>query len=254
MYFQSWTVSWRSDGGPYYEVEFLDGEWKNKKGLGGGINLFFKNESELNFGYATDGMAISSDGNLFIVACGPEYNGNLDLYYSIKENGVWSYPKLFPASTLGNERSVFIAADNKTIYFSSNGYDGFGGMDLFKTTFENGTIGPILNLGKPFNTAQDDMGFVITKNGNSAFLIRDLDIYYADLTQLEEEIKPIQEIIEDKKNEIIIENTTSENKKNEKTIDFMDDDIEPSIYYNKPKQKTFTINFSIFLFYIRNPF
>jgi outer membrane protein OmpA-like peptidoglycan-associated protein len=243
MYFQSWTVSWRSDGGPYYEVEFLDGEWKNKKGLGGGINLFFKNESELNFGYATDGMAISSDGNLFIVACGPEYNGNLDLYYSIKENGVWSYPKLFPASTLGNERSVFIAADNKTIYFSSNGYDGFGGMDLFKTTFENGTIGPILNLGKPFNTAQDDMGFVITKNGNSAFLIRDLDIYYADLTQLEEEIKPIQEIIEDKKNEIIIENTTSENKKNEKTIDFMDDDIEPSIYYNKPKQKSFTINF-----------
>jgi hypothetical protein len=62
-----------------------DGEWKSKKGLGGGINQFFKAESEANFGYATDGMSISPNGNLFIVACGSEYNGNMDLYFSIKE-------------------------------------------------------------------------------------------------------------------------------------------------------------------------
>ena len=42
MYFQSWSVSWRRDGGPYYQVELEDGEWKSKKGLGGGINQFFK--------------------------------------------------------------------------------------------------------------------------------------------------------------------------------------------------------------------
>jgi hypothetical protein len=193
MYFQSWTVSWQRDGGPYYQVGFEDGEWKNKKGLGGGINKFFYEESERNYGYATDGMAVSPDGNLFIVACGAEYNGNMDLYYSLKENGVWSYPKIFPVSTSGNERSVFIAGDNKTIYFSSNGYDGLGGMDLYKTTFENGKIGQIINIGKPFNSSKDDMGFAITKNGNAAFLIRDLDIYYADLTQLDQEIKPIQD-------------------------------------------------------------
>lgn len=205
MCFQSWDNSWENLGGPYYQVELFNGKWQNKKGLGGGINEFFVNESNRNYGYATDGMAISSDGNLFIVACGPDYDGNLDLYYSIQENGNWSYPKLFNASTKGNERSVFIAADNKTVYFSSNGYGGFGGMDLFKTTFESGKAGPIVNLGQPFNTSQDDMGFVISKNGNAAFLVRDLDIYYADLTKLDEDIKPIQEDkkIEEKENLVV---------------------------------------------------
>lgn len=239
MYFQSWTVSWRRDGGPYYQVEFEDGAWKNKKGLGGGINKFFYEESERNYGYATDGMAISPDGNLFIVACGAKYNGNMDLYYSMKENGVWSYPQIFPASTNGNERSVFIAADNKTIYFSSNGYDGFGGMDLFKTTFENGKISQIINLGKPFNSTKDDMGFAITKRGNEAFLIRDLDIYYADLTQLEQEIKPIQD-----ENNSPIEDVVISILEKKNSVEFMEGEIEETIYFQPKKNKSFTITFN----------
>ena len=239
MYFQSWSFSWMRDGGPYYQVEFENGEWKNRKGLGGGINQFFKGESEGNYGYATDGMAISPDGNLFIVACGSVYNGDMDLYYSINANGIWSYPKIFPASTSGNERSVFIAADNKTIYFSSNGYDGIGGMDLYKTTFENGKIGEIINIGKPFNSSKDDMGFAITKNGNAAFLIRDLDIYYADLSLLEEDIKPIQQ---DK--EISIKETKIDAKAENNAIEFIDSDIDEIPYFMKNKTKSFTVTFN----------
>jgi outer membrane protein OmpA-like peptidoglycan-associated protein len=241
MYFQSWSVSWRRDGGPYYQVELEDGEWKSKKGLGGGINQFFKAQSEANFGYATDGMSISPNGNLFIVACGSEYNGNMDLYFSIKENEVWSFPKIFPVSTIGNERSAFIAADNKTVYFASNGYGGFGGMDLLKTTFENGKIGPIINIGQPFNTNQDDMGFAITKNGNAAFLIRNLDIYYADLTQLEQDIKPSQE--ENTTNEKMIAQVKKEGVKRENKVDFMDDDIESTPYFTIEKPKSFSLTF-----------
>jgi outer membrane protein OmpA-like peptidoglycan-associated protein len=144
-------------------------------------------------------------------------------------------------STSGNERSVFIAADNKTIYFASNGYGGFGGMDLFKTTFENGKIGPIINIGQPFNTNQDDMGFSITKNGNTAFLIRNLDIYYADLTQLEQDIKPSQ--VENTKNEKIINQVKKEEIKREYKVDFMDDDIESTPYYTSKKPKSFSITF-----------
>ena len=233
MYFQSWSSSWMRDGGPYYQVEFENGEWKNRKGLGGGINQFFKGESEGNYGYATDGMAISPDGNLFIVACGSLYNGDMDLYYSRKENGIWSYPKIFPASTSGNERSVFIAADNKTIYFSSNGYGGFGGMDLYKTTFANGKIGEIVNIGKPFNSSKDDMGFAISKNGNKAFLIRDLDIYYADLSLLEEDIKPIQHETVEEKTIVVV-----------KKEEFSDGDIDETPYYRKNETKSFTVTFN----------
>lgn len=193
MYYQSWKNGWENDGGPYYKSEFKNGHWQKGIGLGGGINQFFRTQYSAHFGYATDGMAVSPDGKLFIVACGSDYSGNMDLYFSQKINEQWTFPKLFKASTPRDERSVFIAADSKTVYFSSNGHGGFGGMDLFKTTFENGTIHEIINIGAPFNTEKDDMGFVISGNGNSAFLIRDLDIYFADLTELDEDIKPVKD-------------------------------------------------------------
>ena len=40
-----------------------------------------------------------------------------------------------------------------------------------------------MNIGQPFNTLKDDMGFVISGKGEVAYFIRDLDIYYADLNQ-----------------------------------------------------------------------
>jgi len=197
IYFQSWNNTWISKNGPYFRAKIEKGTYKEPVGLGGGIAQFFRDMYEMYSGFGTDGMAISSDGNLFIVACGPDYYEQMDLFYSLNTEGVWSYPKILGVSTSGDERAVFIAADNSTIYFSSDGYGGFGGLDIYKTTIVDGKLGEILNLGEPFNTDADDQGFVITKNGNAAFLIRDLDIYYADLSQLSTEMKPRTEIIEE---------------------------------------------------------
>ena len=190
IYFQSWKDNWEGSGGPYYEAIIVNNQLKKIKGLGGGINRFFRREFRANMGYATDGMAISPDGNLFIVACGSQYNGNMDLYYSKKTDNVWSFPLRLDVSTNGNERSVYIAADNQTIYFSSDGHGGFGGLDILKTTFKNNKTGPVSNIGKPFNTRKNDMGFVISGKGESAFFIRDLDIYFADLEHVNDEVKP----------------------------------------------------------------
>lgn len=190
IYFQSWKDNWEGTGGPYYEAIIVNNQLKKIKGLGGGINRFFRREFRANMGYATDGMAISPDGSLFIVACGSQYNGNMDLYYSKKTDNVWSFPRRLDISTNGNERSVYIAADNQTIYFSSDGHGGFGGLDILKTTFKNNKTGPVSNIGKPFNTRKNDMGFVISGKGESAFFIRDLDIYFADLEHVNNEIKP----------------------------------------------------------------
>jgi outer membrane protein OmpA-like peptidoglycan-associated protein len=85
------------------------------------------------------------------------------------------------------------------------------------------------------------MGFSITKNGNTAFLIRNLDIYYADLTQLEQDIKPSQ--VENTKNEKIINQVKKEEIKREYKVDFMDDDIESTPYYTSKKPKSFSITF-----------
>ena len=197
MYFQSWAGDWRAKGGPYFQANLSDKGWNNVKGLGGGITQFFAKESSANFGYGTDGMAVSADGNLFIVACGPDYDGEMDIYYSVKKMGVWGFPQLMGISTNGDERSVFIAGDNKTIYFSSDALGGFGGLDIFKVVIDkNGKLGQIINIGAPFNTPANDLGFVASVDGKSAFFIRDLDIYYADISQLSEKIKPINPTID----------------------------------------------------------
>ena len=193
MYFQSWDGDWQTKGGPYYRAEKNKGSWIKKGSMGANINCFFSLQSQANLGFGTDGMAVSADGKLFIVACGADYDGPMDMYYSVRTAQGWSYPQVMGVSTEGDERSVFIAADNRTIYFSSDGMGGFGGLDIFKVRIEeNGKLGEPVNIGAPFNTAEDDMGFVASADGKSAFFIRNLDIYFADISELSEKIKPIE--------------------------------------------------------------
>ena len=191
LYFQSWKSNWTSDGGPYYVVE-RDGDawdlsWKNKKGLGGGINRFFRNNN------ATDGMTISRNEDIFIVAAGNNYDGNLDLYMSVKENGEWGEMIKLDLNTPNDERSAFLADDGKTLYFASNGYgdQGYGKMDIFKTTIDReGKNGDIINIGDPFNSAGDDSGFILSSDMKTAFFVQDGDIFQADLINVDPRILP----------------------------------------------------------------
>jgi peptidoglycan-associated lipoprotein len=59
-------------------------------------------------------------------------------------------------------------APDGTLYFSSNGLPGIGGLDLFKAIItDSATV--VENLGFPFNSANDDFGLTISKNGLSGF-------------------------------------------------------------------------------------
>ncbi|NJL75389.1 MAG: OmpA family protein, partial [Saprospiraceae bacterium] len=147
--------------------------------------------------YATDGMSISADGKLFLVAAGADYQGNLDIYISRKdERGNWSYPKRLAISTVNDERSVFIAGDGKTIYFGSDGRGGAGKLDIFKATLQpNDVCSGIINIGAPFNTPDDDYGFIIGVLGTDAYFVRNDDIYYARLGTTDSSIKPQRTIV-----------------------------------------------------------
>ncbi len=197
VYFQSWHDGWLRDGGPYYRAERYGNRWQNPIGLHGGIYQFFRDSMNYYGRYATDGMSISPDGSVFIVAAGKDYDGNLDLYISRKnERGYWSYPKRLTVSTDKDERSVFIAGDGKTIYFGSDGHGGLGGLDIFKTTLLNlNRCGKVINIGPPFNTDKDDYGFIIGALGNDAYFVREDDIYYADLNGRAQAIKPMPTIV-----------------------------------------------------------
>lgn len=191
VYFQSWNYIWDRTGGPYYVSELQGNTWSRPTGLGGGITEFF------GVVQATDGMTISPDERTFIVAAGPGYDTPMDIFISKKGSYGWTYCKKLALSTSGDERSVFLAPDGKTLYFASSGYDGYGGMDIYKTILNpDGTFGEVINVGAPFNTPADDYGFILTGDGMEAYFVRNGDIYFADLQDADERIRPeIPEIL-----------------------------------------------------------
>lgn len=187
LYYQSWGLQWEQTQGPYYRVKRKGRKWKNLQGLGGPITRFFRLYSY------THGMCVSPDQRLLIVAARKPSEAHFDVYMSRKGPFGWSRFTRLDISTAGNEQSVFLAADGKTLYFASDGYEGFGGLDIYKTVLSaDGSFGAIINLGAPINSEQDDYGFVISKDGNEAYFVRQGDIYMLGLSRADPLIKPLQ--------------------------------------------------------------
>ncbi|MEO0340854.1 MAG: OmpA family protein [Bacteroidota bacterium] len=142
----------------------------------------------------TDGMAISPNEKIFIVSTFNPNKKKYDLYISRKIAGsTWSYPELLDIPNAANEISVYIAGDNKTVYFASDRSGGMGGYDIYKTTLTEGAqCTPPVNLGAPYNSTRDDYGFVVDPTDDMAYQIIDGDIYQVTLL---EEAKPEETLV-----------------------------------------------------------
>ncbi len=73
-------------------------------------------------------------------------------------------------NTAADENSPFIHPDNKTLYFSSEGWPGLGKMDLFISRMnENHLFSKAVNLGYPINTSGDEIGLIVTADAQKAY-------------------------------------------------------------------------------------
>ena len=140
--------------------------------------------------------SFSSDGKTlyFIRGLGRGKNRQQDIYQSeLNDEGVWSNPTRLSnvINTKGTEESVFIHPDGKTLYFSSNGHPGMGGLDIFKSTKQDdGTWSKPFNLGYPINTFAEENSLLVSANGTTAYFASDreggyggLDLYQFDLPE-----------------------------------------------------------------------
>jgi outer membrane protein OmpA-like peptidoglycan-associated protein len=114
--------------------------------------------------------------------------GGSDLYVShLGPNGKWSAPEnMGPGiNTSGDEACPFIHADNQTLYFTSNGWPGYGDEDLFVARRKNASEWEApKNLGYPINTISREGTLFIAADGTTAYYASDrsdskggLDIY-----------------------------------------------------------------------------
>lgn len=154
---------------------------------------------------------LSHDRNALIIAQKKaDSKGKLDLYVSLRDpdakypySGIESINLGPMINTFGNETSPWLSYDGRTLYFASDGHNGYGKLDIFMSkrldnTWTNWTK-PV-NLGPGINSPYDDLSFNFNPDSRYAYYSRGLtpensDIYRVEMTRLFKNVQvPINEL------------------------------------------------------------
>jgi len=121
--------------------------------------------------YSVGHPSVSSDGSRLVFSSDmPGGNGGSDLYMSELKEGKWSEPV-----NLGVEINSFLNeafpywSNDSTLYFSSEGHPGYGGLDIFISKLVDGKWSAPVNMLMPINSSYDDFGIVLQKNKSDGF-------------------------------------------------------------------------------------
>ena len=156
-----------------YKATFEDGQWTNSKPLP------FNNAS-----YDVRNPSVSKDGKtLYFSSNMPGGFGGEDLWKVAINGDTYGKPENLGSkiNTAANESFPYIT-DTNVLYFSSNGKDGFGGLDVYRIDLTKGS--DVINIGAPVNTEKDDFAFTYNTSKKVGFFASNRsgndDIYKAD--------------------------------------------------------------------------
>ncbi|MBR5118611.1 MAG: OmpA family protein [Muribaculaceae bacterium] len=119
---------------------------------------------------AYDDPAVSKDGRwLYFSSDMPGGQGGKDIWRVMISDGHGTLENLGDQiNTPGDERFPYVR-DDSTLYFSSNGHAGFGGLDLFKARLQPSGKWFIENMGSPMNSSGDDFGITFEAEGEKGY-------------------------------------------------------------------------------------
>ena len=107
---------------------------------------------------------------LLISQNGKDVSGEEDLYVSLRNgDGVWNKPFSLGSTinTEGSEVSPFLSVTGDTLYFSSDGHEGYGGQDVFYAIREDETWknwSTPTNMGEMINSTHSETSFILLKH------------------------------------------------------------------------------------------
>ncbi len=185
----------------------------------------------------------------------------------MQTNGRWSEPENLGATinTSSDDQCPFIHADNQTLYFVSNGHQGYGGNDLFVSRRgANGEWEKPVNLGYPINTIDDEGTLFVAADGKTAYYASDrsdskggLDIYSFELR---EKMRPFRTVwvkgkVFDKKTGAPISTTVElTDLQSKQQISKVNTDAQGNYFITLPmgKDYAFSVGKKDYLFYSDN--
>ncbi len=123
--------------------------------------------------------------------------GGYDIYFSEWDGSALQEPQnIYNINTPLNELAPFYHQSSNTLFFSSEGYSGYGGLDMYQVFLPVSADSRVENLGNPLNSSFDDIYFFwednmkdayFASNRNTSYKLDTLlnaccfDIYKADL-------------------------------------------------------------------------
>lgn len=165
--------------------ENIGGIWQDVKPLGNNVNSEKSWESQ---------PSVTPDGQYLYFASNRQGGaGGTDIWVCHRlPNGDWSRATNLGSSvnTAGNEKAPFICADGHTLFFASDGWQGFGGYDMYFIDLNDLYMQRPTNLGLPINTEKNDICFGVMAEGKRAYFsgksvdfpgIGGSDIFWFDL-------------------------------------------------------------------------
>lgn len=150
-----------------YSATHSEGGWTN-------ITALPFNSDDYSCGHP----ALSADEEtIYFVSDKSGGEGGTDIYASHKTDGAFTEIVSLKGAvnTAGNEMFPWVDGNN-TLYFSSDGHPGIGGLDIFSAVDvpHNSWQQPV-NMKSPINSSRDDFGFIMSRDGKNGFFSSNRD-------------------------------------------------------------------------------
>lgn len=154
-----------------YESKKEDGEWQEAVKLPETIN-----DPEYSCSQPAIGRGQKYGAEvLYFVSNKPKGRGGLDIWFSEYRPKKKQFKKAKNAgsqiNTALDEMTPHYDRENKTMYFSSEGWPGIGGLDVFSSTGELKIWEIPKNIGPPINTSTDDLYYILGQKGGEGFFV-----------------------------------------------------------------------------------
>lgn len=144
-----------------FKAEMVEGVWTNVVETPFSSDIFSVQHPFLN----------SENTKLYFSSDMPGGFGSFDIYSVDIIGDSFGEPINLGETINTPHREQFPFVDEQgTLYFSSDGQQGMGGLDIFMSQFRNDEFIKPLNLGETINSEADDFGFVLQKNSEKGYL------------------------------------------------------------------------------------
>ncbi|MBP5366537.1 MAG: PD40 domain-containing protein [Bacteroidales bacterium] len=192
MYYTKMVQTRDGDAAKIFVVEYNGKDWGNER------ELTINSDK-----YDCAHPAITPDDKyLYFVSNRPDGFGGKDIYYC-ERKGPNSFGPVkncgSAINTFGEEVYPVFNPDGK-FYFSSDGRNGYGGLDIYVAEMIDDRWQNIQNMKKPFNSSSDDFGYIINPNNPSRGFLssnnygnKDADVIFLVYRLTEEEMQAEKE-------------------------------------------------------------